>query len=73
LLKSRQTHPYPEHWSDTSRAWNDEIRQTRAMFPFQALLDLPHQFLGIGTNAREDFTCSLVLATENKKARRLRD
>src|SRR5258705_3589249 len=73
LLKSRQTHPHPEHWSDTSRAWDDEIRQMRAMFPFQALLDLPHQFLGIGTNAREDFTCSLVLATENKIARRLRD
>src|SRR6476619_4197879 len=71
LLKSRQTHPYPEHWSDTSCTWNDEIRQTRAMFPFQALLDLPHQFLGIGTNASEDFTRSLGLATENKKARRL--
>src|SRR5436190_6192008 len=73
LLKSRQTHPDPKHWSDTSRAWNNEIRQTRAMFPFQALLDLPHQFLGIGTNASEDFTCSTVFATENKIARRLRD
>ena len=55
LLKSRQTHPHPKHGSDTSRAWNDEIRQTRAMFAFQALLDLPHQFLGVATNAREDF------------------
>jgi hypothetical protein len=43
------------------------------MFPFQALLDLPYQFLGIGTNASENFTCSLMFATENKKARRLRN
>src|SRR4030095_1912656 len=62
LLKGGQTHPHPKHWSDTSRAWNDEIRQTRAMFPFQTLLDLLHQFLGIGTNAREDFACPLVFA-----------
>src|SRR6266496_1175494 len=73
LLESCQTHHDPKQWSDTSRAWNNEIRQTRAMFPFQALLNLPHQFLGIGANASEDFTCSLVLATENEKARRLRD
>src|SRR4029077_17999573 len=50
LLKSRQTDPHPKHWSDTSRAWNNEIRQTRAMFPLQALLHLPHQLLGVGTN-----------------------
>src|SRR5215471_10592742 len=73
LLESGQTHPHPKHRSDMSRAWNDEIRQTRPVFPFQALLDLPHQFLRIDTNAREDFTCSLVLATENKIAGRLRD
>jgi hypothetical protein len=58
---------------DAVRAWNDEIRQTGAMFPFQAFLDLPNQFLGITANTGEDFTCSLVLATENKIARRLRD
>src|SRR6476620_9068469 len=73
LLKSRQPHPHPKDWSDTSRAWNDEIRQTRAMFPFQTLLDLPHQFLGVRPIVRKNITCSLVLATENKEARRLRD
>jgi hypothetical protein len=35
------------------------------VFAFEALLDLPHQALGIATNAREDFACSLVLANEN--------
>src|SRR5882724_8493054 len=73
LLKSRQTHPHPKHWSDTSRAWNNEIRQTRAMFPFQPLLDLPHHLPRIATNAREDFPRSLVLATQNTKAPPLRD
>src|SRR6476660_9591382 len=62
LLKSRQTHAHPKDWSDTPRAWNYKIRQPRAMFPLQALLDFPHQCLGIGPNPREDFTCLLVLA-----------
>src|SRR5262249_11328812 len=37
LLKSRQTHPDPKHGSYPPCAWNYEIRQTRAMFSFQAL------------------------------------
>src|SRR6516162_6119851 len=73
LLKSRQTHPDPKHRSNAPCAWNYKIRQTRAMFSFHAFLDLPHQVLGIGTNASEDVTCLFVLATEDKKARGLRD
>src|SRR4029077_4017120 len=69
LLKSRQTHPHPKHWSDAFRAWNNEIRQTRAVFALEAFLALPHQSVGIGTNAREDFACSLVVASKNKKTR----
>src|SRR5262249_23294545 len=72
-LKGRQTHPHPENRSNAPCPWNNEIRKARPMFALEALLDLSDQSLGIDSNAREDFTCSLVLATENKKAWRLRD
>src|SRR5882757_8332530 len=62
LLESSQTHSHPEDGNDTSRARNNKIRQPGSAFGFEALLDLPHQAIGITTNSREDLSCLLVFA-----------
>src|SRR5207247_8045956 len=71
LLESSQTHSHPEDGSDTSGAGNNKVRQPGTAFGFEALLNLPHQPIGIATNSREDLSCSLVFTHEDEITRRL--